>query len=380
MDFFNYDDVYITSGINPLTMRLLTKIVKRGYVDSSDFDYFVDNYIDHKINFSLPKEYHDSPLIICCKYYYYKGMSQLIKLYIDISNSYDINMKGLTYTPLYMLMHTIQNKFQCSMLHKNDYFQDSFITIFDYLLDNGANPNIINNNFKSIQLSPLTTIIIYIEDVNLSTYLFNKLISCNANVNFTYNNFTTLLMTACNKSLHFMKLLIDNGADINTTNINGDNVLSYALRYKTIPIENIQFILDNDIDIDIVNMSYQTPLLIAINSNIPIDIMKLLIDYGANINNQPSCPLTEAIKRINSNIVELLIEYNIDLTPTTIEIAKSFTKLDTSKYIYSIIQNYSIIWNDKRNKSASIIQQFIIPYIYRPNGNLYTKLQNNMFI
>jgi ankyrin repeat protein len=108
--------------------------------------------------------------------------------------------------------------------------------------------------------------------------------------------------------LRRVKLVIEEGADVNYRDSNGRTALYWAaIEHDRIDI--CRLLLDLGADVNQLNKSNSTVLMYAVyNSN--IEIMKLLLSRGANLNIINSYGLTEidyALKRIyNINVVRIL--------------------------------------------------------------------------
>ena len=117
-------------------------------------------------------------------------------------------------------------------------------------------------------------------------------------------NYTPLHFAVIYGKLNMVKHLINKGAKINSVNINIINSLYLAVGFNYLKI--IEFLLKNKANVNIViQPSRDTPLHIA-SSNGNINIIKLLLQYGANKkarNNYNYLPIN---KSNNNNIKNLL--------------------------------------------------------------------------
>ena len=104
-------------------------------------------------------------------------------------------------------------------------------------------------------------------------------------VNTTNNDQRTPLMFACFDGGHLdnMKTLIQYGADINATDINGSTLLHFASRYAEQEIVEL-LLKSNQISVNATNNNRRTPLMLACLNGGRLDYMKTLIQYGADIN------------------------------------------------------------------------------------------------
>ncbi|MBQ7257031.1 MAG: ankyrin repeat domain-containing protein [Abditibacteriota bacterium] len=196
-------------------------------------------------------------------------------------------------------------------------------------------------------------------------------------------------------NLDMVKFLSDKGAEINTKDINGANTISLAFLYSnkdtidyllTLPvdlnsqdndgntpchylmrrqvIEDIEPILSKYIelggDINKTNLSKQTPLHLACAQNLPISILKLLVNYN-NINKKDSMytPLGYAIIRGNYDNVKYLMDAGATLDKLGLFLFYALNKNYNEKLFKFISENV---------KDTNII---------RPQGTLLNIAINN---
>jgi len=122
--------------------------------------------------------------------------------------------------------------------------------------------------------------------------------------------------------IHILQALIENGANPNSTNEDGETPLHIASRIEIAP-KIFKLILDNGTDVNIKNKDGNTALhLIVINhyhakaTNITIETIKLLTDFGANINeknNKGFTALHLASFYGNTDILGALISSGADI-------------------------------------------------------------------
>ncbi|XP_018572987.1 uncharacterized protein LOC108912277 [Anoplophora glabripennis] len=77
-------------------------------------------------------------------------------------------------------------------------------------------------------------------------------------------------------------ILVDKGADVTATDINGLNVLHYAVDSGT--LENVKFALNLGLDVNCKDNKKWTPLLRAAILNISEDVINFLLENGADLN------------------------------------------------------------------------------------------------
>jgi len=124
---------------------------------------------------------------------------------------------------------------------------------------------------------------------------------------------TPLMQAAVYSDARMLTLVLDLGADVNLTNLDGATALMRAAG----DFEKVQLLLDRGAKIDAKSAMGRTPLLIAVAYPGNTKTVELLLARGANIADQDSyretC-LTTASKRGDVEMVRLLIKAGADLT------------------------------------------------------------------
>lgn len=121
------------------------------------------------------------------------------------------------------------------------------------------------------------------------------------------------LQSACRENdLQMIKLLLEHGADPNSAK--EPPALDFMIKYQN--MEGMQRLLDAGADPDVhANNPIVTALEVAINTDCPAEMIKMLLKYGANPNGSPQIytALISATSRPDSAvIVELLLEAGAD--------------------------------------------------------------------
>lgn len=115
-----------------------------------------------------------------------------------------------------------------------------------------------------------------------------------ANVNAqSLRGYTTLLIASTysndDSSNEIVKLLLSYGADPNLYDINGDNPLAIACLYsnKSSSIDTVQLLIDAKSDINNANVHSKTALMVACEyskDDSHLEVIKLLLKHDANVN------------------------------------------------------------------------------------------------
>ena len=136
------------------------------------------------------------------------------------------------------------------------------------------------------------------------------LIENGADINAKDNGGTTALMNASTEddyiNYEICKLLIENGANVNDKDLQGANALIYASTFGN--YETVKLLIENGVEINTQNKDGYTALMEAAISD-DEEIVKLLIENGADINiknNDGKTALDFAEENDYKNIIELL--------------------------------------------------------------------------
>ena len=144
--------------------------------------------------------------------------------------------------------------------------------------------------------------------------IIKLLLSNKANVNHVgYNGNNALILSVLNASDGVFELLKVPYIDVDHEDADYNTALIYACRYKR-DVEQIKLLLDKGADVNHVGSLYYTPLKYAI-LNQQIDLVRLLLDYGAGItpeiiqftgriNNQE---IINVLRDVHNNCVSFLL-------------------------------------------------------------------------
>lgn len=171
------------------------------------------------------------------------------------------------------------------------------------LLDAGANPNkkILSPKFPDQEL-PHTPVLTQVKDFAMGKLL----ISAGANPTDALSN--ALERTNTSQDLHFLKFLISQGADVDSTVKPGLSALSDAVMFRN--PQTIRILLEAGADPNLTYDSINTTPLMAAVTLRKIDAIRLLLENGAKLdikNSQGQTALDLAIKQNAGHDIEVLL-------------------------------------------------------------------------
>lgn len=178
----------------------------------------------------------------------------------------------------------------------------SSLEIIDILLEKGA-----HINAKDTKGLP---IILYA--AGEKEEIINRLLEAGADINASNQKQETILMLVIKNSFVGMKFLLENGANPNISNSEGKSPLMMAMHnpYVLNMQAMIETLLDYGADSDFINKDGISPLMYAVHLK-KIDVLKLLIAHGTNINkknNAGETALSLAKKTNDKKSIALLLE------------------------------------------------------------------------
>ena len=203
--------------------------------------------------------------------------------------------------------------------------QNGHVEVVRFLIENGADVNVSSNNGTNALIEASSNG--HIEVVKL-------LIENGAGVN-TFNNYEQTPLIEASKKGHveIVRLLLNEGANVKAGAFENRTSLFYASEAGqsdiTSTIENtsdvnsntiniylkiIKLLIDNGADVNAIDDTGWTPLIIA-SSTKNVDVVRLLIENGADVNhidNEGTTPISIALSNGNIEIVRSLIENGAD--------------------------------------------------------------------
>lgn len=205
-------------------------------------------------------------------------------------------------------LHTGTEEYYISMNNNKMYLMplqvaaaNGHLKIVQYLCTNGCSINSLGdiNNTTALHTASL------LGHLNVVVYLL-KLgaeVNCKDIVERTPLFYATLKGHG-----QIIKKLIDFGADANSVDDRGSTPLLVAIQSRN--QESVKYLIESGVD---VNFGPVNPLLCALQSHIPIEISKMLIDAGADVNHKDKFSFTpfHYAAHMNRNIkkVQILLDH-----------------------------------------------------------------------
>jgi len=209
------------------------------------------------------------------------------------------------------------------------------------------------------------------------------LISIGANVNAQDGDQNTPLHILCKYNPHWItpaspelileaaNILINAGANVNAVNRYNSSPLHYVCRVKSDQTTIIQFLINQGANMNSKNNQGATPLHSAVRNNSSYSVINLLeadaeVDSLDNYGNSPLHmikSLVQANSRVNLDIIKDLVNYGADVN----------LKNDNGETLLNSLQ----IWNDSHLEVALfLVSQGANPNITDNNGNKFHKSVN----
>ncbi len=257
---FSFTKLYLTN--NNIQKQIIVELIEHGADPNHKLQFDINEKAKSN-NYSIPKNIKLTPLIYCC----IKGdheLFELIKNKINLSTTYEEN--------------SLYN------INKNYFF---------YFFENCHN---IENKYK-------------IANSIFKKYKENKNFKININDYDKQTGMTLLMLSVVRQYYNFIKLFLENGADINLKNlIDGDTALHYAAKIKNKKI--IELLLeDKNCDLLIKNGKNETIIDVANYNSVNTEIYSLLAKkYGE----QQKLLEENGNKKISQNVKDSKIIKNVN--------------------------------------------------------------------
>ena len=183
-------------------------------------------------------------------------------------------------------------------------------------------------------------------DIEILKYLIEIKSDLNRQNNFSSSSPLHYAIKASQPSLEVIKLLIKNRAVINSVDKKGKNALYYSLKGKLNQIST--FLIEKLADVNSIYNKKKTPLFIAIKKRSDISIIKMLIDYKADINHLSSERIPPIffccyVNPFPEYIIKILIENkaNLNVFTSNSVLHLAIEKKASFNLICSLIENKS---------------------------------------
>ena len=166
---------------------------------------------------------------------------------------------------------------------------DNIFDGYDYEKEYDCSKNKKCNHFSKIMF-----LIIHVNSIPNGHAILRNYVSTNKNEvnNKNSEGWTALHIAAINSnkySLETVKLLLDNGADINLTTVIGSTALMLATAYsnKGSSLETVRLLLENGTNVNLATKDGLTALMLAAvyaNTDSSLETVRLLLEKGADVN------------------------------------------------------------------------------------------------
>lgn len=234
----------------------------------------------------------------------------------------------------------------------------------------------VEDVLKSRDVEMLTHLIdnnIDLSSVDLNSLIVKKynnefiklVIENGANINSSdEKGHTPLMMASYSGNLEIMKLLINIGVNIDAQANYGDTALIFACGMNDLKV--VELLVKSNANLDIVNRSKNSALITAI-SHQNTDMGKILIENNCDINHQGQyghTPLISAVHNQCIDVVQLLIKKGVDLDVQDEEgfsaLLSCFSNEGMKKEIISLLVNAGANVNLRNQQGVSVLMHATI--------------------
>lgn len=372
--------VFIMTRINKLQVILQKNLIQSAVTGKLDSVKKLVKYVDfipYTIYFVCVNNGHSDTAIYLIKHY-----------------RFNINLYNLICAPVNAPVELMGQTLLLIAIEKDQF------TLFKWLLENGANPNLANPN---IGLTPLMIAVfknLYQYAELLFSYRTNPNIGCftqslalitdhkgfaEAVLQRGKNNNTgeTALHYACKHNLtHFIKLLFANNANPAILNLERMPAYYYLLFRETVPVnqEAMQYFIAKKVDLDMKQPNTQiTGLFFACQKN-RLEDVRFLVQHGADPNMPTDLLINHFVgadeysKNKLSQIIENLLrgEHRSRITP----LIKAVTRKFEGIVIYLLNQKYVPVTTDNVYNAIQIANICGATNCVKPLMEHYQLLEN----
>lgn len=189
------------------------------------------------------------------------------------------------------------------------------------------------------------------------------------------------LVRSCDKKqpeLALVKYLLSLGVDINSTDTEGQSVLTSASQNRKCPNEIIEYLLANGANVNITDINGHTPLIFACENG-QTEAIKILVKHGANHNTPYNKGITTFLMACSSAVLETvktLVETGADLKGVSddnvnvLMFAAKNPKVEVLEYIFSLGFDINAMDNNQETALTHACKR------YYPLSNLKFLLAN----
>jgi len=383
--FYNnkYDIVNLFFG-RYYSQQLMTNVLINSIKEDNKklSGYIIFNNKDNLSIFNSLNGNNESALLIACKLENYELAKIIIKHSNKVINTkcnegYNCLMiscdKGY-YNIIELLLNNgadidINNEYGDTCLFKS---YKNKIEILKLLLK--YNPNINHqNNFGD------TCLIIACKKAHLYIYHIYKiielLISSGADINIQNKYGKTCLFYSCSYPYQkineiIVKLLINNGADVNILNNQNNNCLQVACIKGCYNI--VKILYENGVNVENRSKTGDTALMYASRYN-NVDIVEYLISI---VNNFGKSAIEQAIINKNYNIVKILISHGAYINDRLLNLSINLNAISISKLLLASGCDYAYNVSHNKNNKLKYINDYLESYEY---DVLKNKKSSNIF-
>nr|WIK87613.1 ankyrin repeat protein [Oriental turtle dovepox virus] len=254
-----------------------------------------------------------------------------------------------------------KNKDNCTMLYIA--VEHRHMDIIKLLLDRGADPNIYSSNC----MTPLHSVAVIIPIGKIL-----KLITKYGNLVTLTNYLSTFFVYNETKNIEIAKMLIQNGALVNTNNMK--NITPLHIASSSGSYKMVELLLSHGANVNALNSYGETPLHYSVSIN-DLNVTGLLIENGTNVNVANKDSITALLIAVEIGSIEL-VRLLLDKGADTSTIGLERFKL----YVTEVKENTNLLkyFNTNNvNTNLTIINEYIASELY--DWNRYSATSKLMF-
>lgn len=328
--------------------------------------------LNNKFNVTTKDNYMQYSILQYISMNYVHISEPKIKMDLLLCNKNAVNFQNTEGNTALILACKKQLNIKENNVLLSTYKTQSNINVIKRLLEAGANVNITNKDGNTA-----------LHETQSSESIVKILLETGANINMKNKQGNTALHLACRyKNINVIKMLLEDGANPNIRNINDSTSLHISCYEPNINV--IKMLLEAGANPNIINKVGNSALLLACHKP-NIIVIKMLLKSGANpniktkhqntaliiacktkneelvnlllcnhanpnIKDNYATPLIYACKYYNKKNIEILLEFNADVTTYNYKALKFFKKNTDLKIKYPIFWHKNNIAYDLRYK------------------------------